>query len=65
MKRICLFLTMMMMTMASLAGSNTHLYRGSSTYTSDILCTWDGRHLYRGNSTYTSDILYTWDGRHL
>lgn len=44
-----------------MAQGSTHLYRGRSSYSSDILYTWDGRYLYRGNSTYSSDILYTTD----
>lgn len=45
--------------------SQSKVYRGNSTYSSDVLYTWDGKHLYRGNSTYSSDILFTWDGKHL
>lgn len=42
-----------------------HVYRGESTWQSDILWTWNGKHLYRGDSQWHSDILYTWDGKHL
>ncbi len=45
--------------------AQTHLYRGNSSYSSDILYTWDGKSLYRGNSSYSSDILYTFDGKHV
>lgn len=45
--------------------SDTHIYKGRYTNTSDILYTWDGKHLYGGRYSNTSDILYTWDGRHL
>lgn len=47
------------------ASADVNIFRGASTYRSDILYTWDGRHIYGGVSTYRSDILYTWDGRHL
>jgi hypothetical protein len=43
----------------------SHLYRGNSSYTSDILYTWDGKCIYQGNSTYVGNILCTWDGKHL
>ena len=48
-----------------MAQGSTHLYRGRSSYSSDILYTWDGRYIYRGRSTYSSDILCTYDGRYL
>lgn len=48
-----------MLLTAVTAIARTHLYRGNSTYTSDILYTWDGRRLYHGNSTYTSNVLLT------
>ena len=51
--------------MATQSHAVSHLYRGNSTYTSDIIATWDGRYLYRGNSTYSSDILLTYDGKYL
>ena len=41
--------------------AQSKIYRGNSTYSSNVLYTWDGEHLYRGNSTYSSNILYTWD----
>ena len=47
------------------AQAASHIYRGNSTYTSDIIATWDGRYLYKGNSTYNSDILLTYDGKYL
>lgn len=42
--------------------AQTNIYKGQSTYSFDILYTWDGRHLYKGRSTYSFDILYTIDG---
>ena len=63
---ICLLLSIMLPT--SLFGNSDsgkiHIYKGSATYHSDILYTWDGKHLYKGSTTYSSDILYTWDGKH-
>lgn len=46
-----------------LAVAQSRIYKGSSTYSSDILYTFDGKYLYRGSSTYRSDILYTVSGR--
>lgn len=45
--------------------AQSKIYRGNSTYSSNVLYTWDGRHLYRGRSTYSSDILYTIDDTHV
>ena len=42
--------------------SQVHIYHGAYTYSSEILCTWDGKHLYRGPYTYISEILFTLDG---
>ena len=63
MRRILLFTILTAIALQLHAVS--HIYRGNSTYTSNIIATWDGRHLYRGNSTYTSDILLTWDGKYM
>lgn len=56
-----LSLLLLMISVTVMAQSRLH--KGNSTYTSDILYTWDGKYLYKGNSTYASDILYTWDGK--
>ncbi len=45
--------------------AQVHVFKGNSTFTSNILYTWDGKYLYKGNSTFTSNILYTWDVKHL
>ena len=42
-----------------------HIYKGSSTYRSDILFTSDGKYVYRGSTTYQSDIIATYDGKHI
>ncbi|MDE6098152.1 MAG: hypothetical protein K2G24_04630 [Muribaculaceae bacterium] len=63
MKRIILILLAAFIAIASMA--QTHIYRGSHTYPSDILYTFDSKHLYRGSHTYPSDIIYTFDGKHL
>ena len=36
---------------------NNHLYKGNSTYQSDMLVTLKDGKLYKGNSTYRSDLL--------
>jgi hypothetical protein len=48
-----------------IAHAVTYVYNGRSTYSSDILFTWDGKHLYQGRSTYSSDIILTFDGRNI
>ena len=42
--------------------AQTKIYRGNSTYSSDILYTFDKKYAYKGRSTYSSDILCTVDG---
>ena len=42
--------------------AQTYFYKGNSTYSGNILYTWDGKHLYKGNSTYSGNILSTMDG---
>ena len=56
---------MLMLMLSAMVCAQSHIYRGNSTYTSNILYTFDGKHVYKGNSTYTSNILYTFDGEHL
>ena len=45
--------------------AQSRIYKGNSTYSGNILYTYDGEHLYNGNSTYSGNILYTFDGKHL
>ena len=47
------------------ASAQCYVYAGRSTYSSDIICTYDGKYLYAGRSTYSSDIVCTFDGRSL
>lgn len=56
-------LTVILLTLTTFAMGQAKYFKGNSTYTSDILYTWDGKYLYKGNSTYSSDILLTWDGK--
>ena len=42
--------------------SMSHIYQGNSTYTNDVLYSYDDEFLYKGKSSYRSDILYTFDG---
>ena len=59
MKRIILII----ITLISINGmAQTYLYKGNSSYSSDILYSFDGKHVYRGRSSYSSDILYNMDG---
>lgn len=60
MKRL---LTLLLTLIPAFVMAQSHLYSGRSTYSSDILYTFDGKHLYKGNSTYSSNILYTVSGR--
>ena len=58
-------ITACLLVMAMVAYAQGHIFKGASTYTSDILYTWDGKRLYRGNSTYQSDTVLTYDGKHV
>ena len=50
---------------SSFASAVTYIYKGKSTYSSDILFTWDGKYLYNGKSTYSSDVILTFDGSYI
>ena len=41
------------------------IYKGKSTYSGDIIVTWNGKYPYQGKSTYPGDIMITWDGKYL
>jgi hypothetical protein len=43
--------------------SGTHLYKGNSIYSGDIIATFDVQYFYKGNSTYSGDIIYTCNGK--
>ncbi len=59
-------LTLIILTFLSVtAMAQVQFYKGNSSYSSDVLYTFDGKSLYTGRSTYTSDILYTWDGKYI
>ena len=45
--------------------ANTYIYKGTSSYRSDIRFTWDGKHLYTGTSQYRSDIICSYDGEYI
>ena len=62
MKRLIAIILILLGTATAFA-QKSHICRGNSTYSSDVLYTWDGRYLYQGISTYSSDILLTIDGR--
>ena len=60
MKHLITLFTLLLLPLAIFAQGR--FYLGNSTYTSDILYTWQNGHVYEGNSTYTSDILFCWTG---
>lgn len=62
MRAIKLTLIIIFMAFSLFGSAQTRLYRGNSTYSSNILYTFKGKHLYQGDSTYSSNILYTYDG---
>ena len=48
--------------MAVSSGPEVKVYRGTSTYSKDILATIRDGKVYAGNSQYTFDIRFTFDG---
>lgn len=42
--------------------AQTQLFRGKSSYSGDILFTFDGQSIFKGRSTYSGDILYSING---
>ena len=63
MKKILFFALMLWLALCGQA--QVHIFKGNSTFSSNIRYTYDGKHLYKGNSTFSSNILYTFDGKHL
>lgn len=45
--------------------ANTYIYKGTSSYHSDIRFTWDGKYLYKGTSQYRSDVILSYDGENI
>ena len=62
MRAVKTLLTITFIAFSLFGSAQVRLFRGNSTYSSNILYTFDGRHLYRGRSTYSSDILCTFSG---
>lgn len=59
-------LTLIILTFLSVtAMAQVQFYKGNSSYSSDVLYTFDGKSIYKGRSTYSSDILYTFDGTYI
>ena len=63
--RLNTLLLALLCSLVSFAEAQTYLYRGRSSYSGDILYSWDGRYMYQGRSSYSGDILYTFDGRYV
>ena len=63
MKRISIFITFILFT--TIMAANSYIYKGRSSYSSDILYTCDGKYLYKGRSSYSSDIILSFDGKYV
>ena len=63
--RLNTLLLALLCSLVSFAEAQTYLYRGRSSYSGDILYSWDGRYMYQGRSSYSGDILYSFDGRYV
>ena len=46
---------------AAAQSGDVHIYKGRSTYSGNVLYTFDGRYVYKGRGTYSGNILYTTD----
>ena len=54
-----LLLSIMILSSVFSAGArNVKVYKGTSRYGSDVICTVKGNRIYKGNGSYTSDVLY-------
>jgi len=53
----------MLLAMPLMVVAQSRVYSGNSTYSSDVVLTFDGKRIYKGSSTYSSDVLYTVDGQ--
>ncbi|MBR4114863.1 MAG: hypothetical protein IKK40_02510, partial [Bacteroidales bacterium] len=42
-----------------LSPSTCKVYKGTSTYSSDVICNLKDGKIYKGNSSYSSDVLVT------
>ena len=60
MKKTILFILTLLTSLSTMG--QTQLFRGKSSYSSDILYTVKNGYVYRGKSNYTSDILYSVNG---
>ena len=63
--RLNTLLLALLCSLVSFAEAQTYLYRGRSSYSGDILYSWDGRYMYKGRSDYSGDILITFDGQYI
>ena len=63
MKRISLFITFILFT--TIMAANSYIYKGRSSYSSDVILTFDGKYVYKGRSSSYSDIIMTYDGKYL
>ena len=62
-KNLLVLVTLLAISLSTAAQSR--LYRGNSTYSSDIVLTFDGKYVYSGKSSYSSDIILTFDGKYI
>lgn len=62
MKRLFFLLAI---TLPLLATAQSRIYKGNSTYSSDVILTFDGKYIYNGKSTYSSDAIATFDGKYI
>jgi hypothetical protein len=62
MKNAILFFVLFL-TSGSIVKAQVKVYKGTSTYTSDVICTVADGKVYKKTSSYTSDIEFTIDGK--
>ena len=59
MKKLLISLLLLVPVLLLARDGDVRVYSGTSTYTSDVVCTVREGRVYAGTSSYTSDILFT------
>lgn len=62
MKKLLISLLLLVPILLRARDGDVRVYSGTSTYTSDVVCTVREGRVYAGTSSYTSDIICTFSG---
>lgn len=62
MKKLLISLLLLVPILLRARDGDVRVYSGTSTYTSDVVCTVREGRVYAGTSSYTSDLICTFSG---